>query len=1093
MAFDVGSIEAHLELDRTQFTAELEAARRDGEDFENENFQAELGLNANDFYSGIAQAEAALEALDGRRAVVDIDADRTPFDSNANAVRSTTAAIDGSRATTNFTADDTDYRRGENHVRTSRSLLASLPPVGMIFAAITNPFEIGYSYVRGAISQASNARPTTTFNADTSNAQREIGMMEGAINRATTASQRLSNMLGNDATMMGRFGAAAALAGRAADGLSSAVTRLLTSTSQTATEMNRAGHAASVAATQMSTLSRNSDQVGSTLNRVAQAGQLSSTALDRHGAAANLAGAASGRLAQQASLAAASLLRAGPAADNSASGLQRMSAASNLAGAAQQRLAQQTGLLSTALLRSATGSQGAATGYQRVGAAANLAGVGTGTLAAAAQRTAQALLTNTPASQGAANGFRNVGVASNLAGVSTGALALQARLAAQNLVTAEGPSSRLGSVLAGIMASGSRAASSGMAGLSRYLSATPGPANESNSVLSRLGGVLQGALTTGATTAANGIATLATIFPGVAMSGAQVSAMAARLAPMLGAAGMAAVGLTASLAVIVPIAVLVAGALGAVLAAAVALVASLSILVVSFAALAIGVGLVAAPTAMLVGDMQRLDAAEKAVEQTQRALNAAYASGDAERITQAERAHAIAMNDLAAATAEAKAKGDEYYAALQTLRTAVDNFKSAAETAFTPAATKMAELGAVTLDTATNAMPQLGAASTAAMDALVKGTSEAYDSSTTLQGILDQIPGILESASSAASDFGSAFMSFMEEALPFAQRFMDKVEEIAEKLATWADSEEGRAQIQAFLEAVVPVAEAFFDGVVKIGGQLLVFAEEHGPAAVVAIEAIIAVIEVLIGLLDTALGVVEAVGSALAALDMGGADPIGVGGHYAYGGDAAVPMAHGGNIAAMADGGDLGNAHYVTSRTTGNVGGQDVLYGEALSGDSREYAFPLNGGYRFITEEPGFDAQSFALWADLGQRKGFFGSSEPTSTSTSGGTAGTANTPGAIAASPRPAGPVLNNTTLVAPGSTGQADSSRDIRVENRIKTMETTLAALLREIRDAARDIPDGVKESIDQNLRYGRRTRDSVTAGVSRDAQLAAFEGSI
>ena len=658
-----------------------------------------------------------------------------------------------------------------------------------------------------------------------------------------------------------------------------------------------------------------------------------------------------------------------------------------------------------------------------------------------------------------------------------------------NLVA--GNSARLGAALRTQVAAGGRLASTAIGMLGSALFGIERPGAQSATVMQRLGGVLSSTVQAGARLAANGIAALASSLPGVVTSGTQVAMMAGQLAPVLLKVGTAAAALGGSLIVIVPLAIALAAALGALLAAFVLLVGSLTIALAAFVALAGGIALVAAGAAMLVADMFRLAGAEKDVLNTRTALNEAYASGDSERIEAAERAHAEAMNRLAAATAEAKSKGDEYYAALQTLITAVDNFKSAAETAFTPVAAKMAEIGAATLDVATNAMPQLGAAATASAQAMVDGYNSAYDSSTQLQTSLDAIPPILESGTTAATNFGSAFNSFMEVALPYALQFMEKVEEISAALASWADSEEGRAQIQAFLDAAVPVAEAFWDALVKVGGQLLEFAQNHGPAAVAAIEAMAAAVSFLISVLETALSIAE---SLVAAISAGTSGPIGAGGSVpaglATGGDVTGPaMATGGDIAAMADGGDIGGAHFVSGPKRMDVNGQDVLYGEALSGSNREYAFPMDGGYRFITEEPGFDAQSFALWADLGNRKGFFGEE-------GGQPMGAQNPVGASSSSSPSMAPATRAAPSLSPNlmlssRTSSTTGTDNGRLEQRLEKLEASLVGALQDVKQSTDRVAPGVGQAMNQQLAFGKHTGTAVHMGLSRDAQVKAHEG--
>ena len=1040
MAFDVGSIEAHLELDRSQFNAELEAARRAGEDFENEKFTAELDVDDESFDREIDEAQRALDEIDGRRATAEFDADANPFHDEATAVRNASNAMNGQRSTTRFDGDDTDYQRGANRVRNSRSLLSGLPPVGIMFGAITNPFEIGASMVWGAIKRAGRARPTTTFDADTAPARRELGSLERSTVAATRGMQRLKNLMGQDATWLGRFGSVAALAARGADSLGAAVTRAAQGADRFNASGLRAAQSANRMAQDMARAGLAAGEVTRGLNAARAAADAASPGLNRNANATRLL-ASTSRVA--------------------ASGMAALANALRTAMVPANNTSRSTQLLGSALRTVAPGARLAATGLTAVGTAMRAAmGPSTG-------------LMNSSRLLG--RGLRSeVSAGARFAGSALAALgsALTGTLI---------PSNALGTSFRTALASGATAAG-------RAIGILPGPTNNTNTAFGRLAATATGILRAGLSAAAEGFAHLLNMIPGVVISGTQVAAVFARMAPALAKAGLGIVSFAASLAVIIPLGIAVAAALGAILAAVVLLVASLSVVVVAVTAFVAGLALISAGAIMLVADLVQLRSAQNQVHDTQVALNEAYASGDSERITQAERAHAQAMNQLAIATEEAKAKGDEYYNALLTLNTAVDNFKAAATQAFTPVATKMAEIGAATLDVATNAMPQLGAAATASADAMVKGYTEAYDSSTTLQSVLDQIPGIIEAGTTATSNFGSAFSSFMDVALPYAQMFMDKVEEISAQLAAWADSEEGRAEIQAFLDAAVPVCEAFWDALVKVGGKLLEFAQEHGPAAVTAIELMAGAVEWLIGVLDTALGIAQALVDAITA---GTSGPIGAGGSVpaglATGGDVTGPtaMATGGDIAAMADGGDIGGAHFVAGPRRMDVNGQDVLYGEALSGSNREYAFPLDGGYRFITEEPGFDANSFALWADLGSRKGYFGDDAPSTRTDSNPVAS------GLSAAPAPTKPQLAPQLVIGGSGASRPGAASQRGVEERLESIERTLAPILREIRDETRAVAPGVSRHMNQSLAFGRATGAAVTKGLSRDAQIKAHEG--
>src|SRR5215212_8635948 len=63
MAFDIGSIEATLELDRSPFITSLQAAERAGAEFEGKNFTATLDANSAGVTTAAANATAAIDAV----------------------------------------------------------------------------------------------------------------------------------------------------------------------------------------------------------------------------------------------------------------------------------------------------------------------------------------------------------------------------------------------------------------------------------------------------------------------------------------------------------------------------------------------------------------------------------------------------------------------------------------------------------------------------------------------------------------------------------------------------------------------------------------------------------------------------------------------------------------------------------------------------------------------------------------------------------------------------------------------------------------------------------------------------------------------
>jgi hypothetical protein len=215
---------------------------------------------------------------------------------------------------------------------------------------------------------------------------------------------------------------------------------------------------------------------------------------------------------------------------------------------------------------------------------------------------------------------------------------------------------------------------------------------------------------------------------------------------------------------------------------------------------------------------------------------------------------------------------------------------------------------------------------------------------------------------------------------------------------------------------------------------------------------------------------------------------------FAGGGDApANPLPGSQPLWTASHGLAAEGAHWVDGPTFGSVGDTSVLYGEALSGNSREYAFPMDeGGWRFITEQPGFDEQSFALWADLGARKGFFGDpDEPQPERSAGQTQSSSfSSSFASAAPPREPAMIQPNVTVVMAGGGAPAQGQFD-KLERRMANMETSVVEAVRENTAATLAIPAGVRSSVAHNLEHDRDTRKRTVRGLSKEAGVRKYEG--
>jgi Mg2+ and Co2+ transporter CorA len=183
------------------------------------------------------------------------------------------------------------------------------------------------------------------------------------------------------------------------------------------------------------------------------------------------------------------------------------------------------------------------------------------------------------------------------------------------------------------------------------------------------------------------------------------------------------------------------------------------------------------------------------------------------------------------------------------------------------------------------------------------------------------------------------------------------------------------------------------------------------------------------------------------------------GSHAAYGG---IAMEEGGRLSRDGTPGmpiwrAAEGAHFVESPTMMNFGGSPILYGEALSPGNREYAFPMDdGGMTFITEEPGYDANSYGLWADLGDRMGYTAS----------------NNDEAL------------RRELVA--------LRRDVlEVVDVIQELRKSNEQGNNELRADVQEVAPGVKDGMNHNLEHSRQTRQSVRNGQSRDLGVQQFTG--
>ena len=529
-----------------------------------------------------------------------------------------------------------------------------------------------------------------------------------------------------------------------------------------------------------------------------------------------------------------------------------------------------------------------------------------------------------------------------------------------------------------------------------------------------------------------------------------IAAQAAAAAPMLiiTAVALAAVGAAV---------MVLAGVIGAVVAALVLLVLNLATLAGAAVAAAAGLALVGAAVFKVVTDLQ------KAGQET-----------------------------------------GKYGQALQQLKSELDKIGPAFDKAFQGAATEVAQIGTKVLQLARQTLPQLGQAAEQSVKAMEQGFQRAEKSTDGLKAALDALPGIMNSLTATVTNLGAAFDGFLQAALPQIQQFVQWCESASKALAEWANSEQGIQQIQAAIEAASEVAREFWDGLKQVGSALMELANNHGPAAATAVDLFFDAVSAGIGFLDAMLSAIESICSALSELiELAGAaasalqslgigsggglmggimDKISQAGQVMEAADAAsansaggIGRAHGGDV-HMAGGGSVG-AHWVDSFTQGIFSGMPVTYGEALSGGNREYAFPMDdGGTRFITEEPGYDDDSFGLWMDLGDRKGWLnsilsGRGMPQASDLTGH---------------------RNSVSQVSNIQTSrQSSGDGSSRVEHRIDHMEKVLASVLNQVRDATQSLPHQIRESVNHNLSFGRGTRASVLRGLGRETRRFVFEG--
>lgn len=393
---------------------------------------------------------------------------------------------------------------------------------------------------------------------------------------------------------------------------------------------------------------------------------------------------------------------------------------------------------------------------------------------------------------------------------------------------------------------------------------------------------------------------------------------------------------------------------------------------------------------------KKVDKTTRAVKEAQEKLNAARKSGSSERVKQAEIELAKAQNEQAIALKKAGGNSKKYQDALGRLHKATKPLAGAFKKAFTPAATRLADLATKTVNYAKEKLPMLGKAADKNLEELSKGFDKGYRSGTTFEDLLDELPPIMGDLGGISKNTGSAINSFLVIAAPYINDFSQWAEDASKSLAKWMDSEDGRKKINKFLAMAAPIAKELADFLGMVAGWLWKLAVNHGPAVIDMVQFMTGAVDKLFWALDKAAGVTAYLLELWEALwkprskDQKNQDLHNlISAQQAMGGDIAadgssVPMARGGTVLRAASG--IANtaspnrqAHYATESSFMKLGKTLVNYGESLSGQNREYAFPMDGGMRFITEEPGNDKDSFPLWTDLGMRKGWINDEDPLS------------------------------------------------------------------------------------------------------------------
>ena len=470
-----------------------------------------------------------------------------------------------------------------------------------------------------------------------------------------------------------------------------------------------------------------------------------------------------------------------------------------------------------------------------------------------------------------------------------------------------------------------------------------------------------------------------------------------------------------------------------------------------------------------------------AVESATKKLESARKGSSSLRILEAERELGKAQNAQAVALKKASGGSADYAKGLERVHTQAGLLGPAFRKAFTPAAADLADMTANTMKAAREAMPALGQASKKTLDQMREGFDKGHSSSTKLKDVLDPLPGIMGDIGGTTKNLKSAWTTFMDVALPYVKDFTQWVEDASKRLAQWMDSEEGRKKIAEFLDMAAPVAKKLGEFFKEVGTRLFELAEEHGPLVLEFLDLMVDSVGLVTGALEAALDIAKAlldVWKAVNEFSRNNQSPTSR--KQQKNGQTMSPTyAYGGTMQGFANGGDAGQAslyraanglselgaHFVNGPTYGSVGGNTALYGEALSQQNREYAFPMdNGAVRFITEEPGYNGNSYSLWRDLGQRQGYF----------------TNNT-----------GPAPKAPSVSAGSSGSQSAGSSTAGIERRLDTQTTALVGAVERNTEATERVAPGVRDSVNHNNEHSPQGRSSVQKGLSRDATKQVFEG--